>query len=282
MNKKNAILILCYRKIPYIAQLAKLNKNCNFYIHVDLKSDIHDVKSDFDPELSNVFWLKNRVEINWGGFSIVQAILNLLELSLANHENQHFHLLSGNCIFIDDLDIISQRMGCYSDNAIFIELTQSTRRRYRIRFNTPHADTKMQRSYFGRILTKGYQYLDKIIPIVSPILRKAPYGNMWFSANRGGIEHLYYSIRSEDLDYFRKKLVPDEHFFQYIILLNKLEKYVENYHRYIDFIGNANHPEILNLDKLLSLDREKYWIARKVNDDVALNYLEKLKSSNEI
>lgn len=280
MNVKTAVLIICYKKIPYIAELAKCNKNCNFYIHVDLKSNIDDIKSDFAGEFSNVFWIEKRVDINWGGFSIVQAILNLLESSLANPENQHFHLLSGNCIFLDDVDVISHRMKCYSANTIFIELTHSARRRYRIRFNTPHADTKMQRSCLGRILTKGYQYLDKFIPVVSPILEKAPYGNMWFSANRGGLEHLYVSIKSEHIDYFRKKLVPDEHFFQYIILLNKLEKYVENYHRYINFIGSANHPEMLDIKELLQLDKEKYWVARKVNDVVALDYLHKIKVDN--
>lgn len=280
MSGKNALLVLCHSRIPYIAALARLNKECNFYIHVDLKSDIEEIKTDFSLELGNVFWIEKRVSINWGGFSIVQAILNLLEVSLANIENGHFHLLSGNCVFLEDIATIGKKMECYSENTIFLELTNSLRRRYRIRFDTPHADTKIQRNYLGRFLTKFYQYLDKLLPIKSPILMRAPFGNMWFSANRGGMNLLFSLVTEKEIKYFQRKLVPDEHFFQYIILSNNLECFLESNYRYINFIGEANHPELLDLDVLLNLDKGKYWIARKVNNDVALNYLDRLKVVN--
>lgn len=274
---KSAVLILCHSPIPYVAKLASYERDVNFYIHVDSKIDIEKIKQDFSTETNNVYWIENRINIQWGGFSIIQAILTLISMALENNENKYFHLISGNCVFLVDIPIIAERMSTYPREAIFLELASSVRRRYRIRFNVPHADTKYQRALLGRFLTKFYQLMDKLISPNTEIIKKAPFGNMWFSANIEGMKKLLAIVTEETKNYFRHKLVPDEHFFQYLIIKNNLENYIYNNKRYIYFIGSANHPENLYLEDLIDIDSSEYWIARKVNKDVALNYLKKIK-----
>ncbi|HHW7579720.1 beta-1,6-N-acetylglucosaminyltransferase [Mannheimia haemolytica] len=276
-SEKSAILVVCHKPIPYVAKLANSEINSNFYIHVDRKADIDIIKKDFAPNLENVFWLEKRVDVNWGGFSIVQSILSLMRVALENKENLHFHLISGNCIFLDDITLIEKRMKSYPESSIFLELSSSLRRRYRLRFNAPHADTKYQRSIIGRLLTKCFQLIDKLVYPRNELIKLAPFGNMWFSANIEGMKQLLSIVTEDEETYFSHKLVPDEHFFQYLILKNGLQDTVYDNKRYIKFIGSANHPENLNYGELVSLERSKYWIARKVSSGIALNYLENIK-----
>lgn len=276
-SEKSAILVICHEQIPYVAKLANSEINSNFYIHVDRKADIELIKKDFVPNLENVYWVDSRIDVNWGGFSIVQSILSLMRMALDNKENLHFHLISGNCIFLDNIALIEEKMKRYPQSSIFLELSSSLRRRYRLRFNTPHADTKYQRSIIGRLLTKYFQFIDRLVYPRNDFIKLAPFGNMWFSANIEGMKKLLSIVTKDEEAYFRYKLVPDEHFFQYLILKNNLQNTIHDNKRYIKFIGSANHPENLNYEELTCLDRSKYWIARKVEPGIALNYLENIK-----
>ncbi|TXD49118.1 beta-1,6-N-acetylglucosaminyltransferase [Polaribacter sp. IC073] len=73
----------------------RLNDNkSKFYIHVDLKSDIKSFKDIID--LSNVEFIKERVNCIWGDFSQVMATINLLRYAILNkNHNSKIIFLSG-------------------------------------------------------------------------------------------------------------------------------------------------------------------------------------------
>ncbi|WP_029276830.1 beta-1,6-N-acetylglucosaminyltransferase [Carnobacterium jeotgali] len=93
---KICYLILAYNDPENLHRLVnRLNDRADFYIHIDKKNDITPFATLFDS-YPNVTLIQNRVKIYWGGFSIVQAELNLIETALNKHDSyMRYVLLSG-------------------------------------------------------------------------------------------------------------------------------------------------------------------------------------------
>ena len=70
---KMAIAIQCHNKPEIINELIKFFNDCDIdiYIHVDKKSNIYN-KLLIN---TNVYMIKNRIDVQWGKFSQVEACL---------------------------------------------------------------------------------------------------------------------------------------------------------------------------------------------------------------
>lgn len=254
----HSFLILTHKPIDHIYAYARFYQESNFYIHIDKKSDIRFIKTQ---ELNNIHFIDDveRVDIKWAGFSMVQATINLISYALKHDEkNEYFHLISGD-------DVLLSKELSWDSSDIFMECRDSQEHRYRIRFDTPHADTKYQRTLAGKVLTQYYKIIDKILPINE----KFYFGSQWFSIRKNELKILMKSITSQDLDFFKNKLCPDEHFFQYLIIKNNMLNKIHEHgnKRFIKFDPNFQHgssPIYLNLEQLINAQKENYWFARKV------------------
>lgn len=271
---KTAILILCHETPHYWIAQAKANSQCNFYIHYDLRSNIADLTES--AQLPNVHILQQRSLIHWAGYSMIEATLNLMHEAIKDPENSYFHLVSGSCVALHPLTNIHRQCQNLPENSLFLNKQNIPRLRYRLRFNTPHANTTWQRSIVGKLLTKYYQLLDFILPST----QQTPSGSQWFSANRTAIQKLLKAADSQTQQFFRHKLCPDEHFFQY--LLEKLPENTLQHHnnnrRFIVFSGKKNHPETLELQQLQTLyEKSESWFARKVQTNDALTLFQNKK-----
>lgn len=261
-DKKHAILVLAHKPTEYIYTLAKQQPEVNFYIHFDKKSQ----GLPLETKLSNINILDDRVSVYWAGFSQVEATLRLMKYAYQNEENYYFHLISGEDVLLIDFEKMEKEWETIYNNNILIKCYESKRHRYRVRFDTPHADTKWQRSFLGKVLTKLTQLIDFVIPTKMPCL----FGSQWFSVQR---HHLVYLLNlSEDyVSFFQKKLCPDEHFFQKITNDKCQEAIINDNKRFIIF--GRNHPYYLNKKQLLEAQENHFWFARKVEQAVALDFL---------
>lgn len=267
---KTAILVLCHQPPLHLATWAINQPNIQFYIHYDLKCNINEL--NFLKNFHNIHILPNRISVHWGGFSMILATLNLIQASLANPQHQYFHLISGNCIPLKNMENLEKEWQQYPQKTLFLECKHEPRLRYRVRFNTPHADTIWQRHLIGKGLTKFFQLLDKILPSQQVCWT----GSQWFSADRWALEAIFQESLGEMVDFFEKKLVPDEHFFQYIMQLPSMKyiHFIQENHRFIRFSQQINHPDDLTLDDLWSAQRQGFWFARKVSSHNAKRFLE--------
>lgn len=95
-QNKICYLILAYNDCENLKRLiTRLNEAADFYIHIDKKTEITPFK-DALKEFNNVFFIEKREKIYWGGFSIVQAELNLVTAALNSGEDYlRYILLSG-------------------------------------------------------------------------------------------------------------------------------------------------------------------------------------------
>lgn len=272
--KKHALLIQAHQDISYFIKLAKIQPNVNFYVHMDAKSDYFpDAET---AQLANVFLLSNRVSVRWGGFSQIEATLKLFEKAFAYEDNAYFHLVSGEDVVLQPFEVIEKQWQQRFDFQAMMTCEMAAQYAYRFIMDSPHADSNWQRQLTGKIITKLQQGVAKVKPYHSPIY----FGSQWFSVTREDWEKIV-PFTDEYSDFFRHKLVPDEHFFQTLItekLTNQIRLSNDN-RRQIIFdknVNNGNSPIYLDLLKLERAKFDGYWFARKVKKDVALTWLGEL------
>ena len=272
--KKHALLIQAHQDISYFIKLAKIQPNVNFYVHMDAKSDYFpDAET---AQLANVVLLSDRVSVRWGGFSQIEATLKLFETAFANEDNAYFHLVSGEDVVLQPFEVIEKQWQQRFDFQAMMTCEIAPQYAYRFIMDSPHADSNWQRQLTGKIITKLQQGVAKVKPYHSPIY----FGSQWFSVTRADWEKIM-PFTDEYSDFFRHKLVPDEHFFQTLItekLTNQIRLSNDN-RRQIIFdknVNNGNSPIYLDLLKLEQAKFNGYWFARKVKKDVALTWVGEL------
>src|SRR5208283_2267384 len=67
------------------------SEHCAFFIHVDRKSNINDFSA---IKGSNVFFTEKRIPVYWGEYSLVEAILILIEQALDGPQTYDYFVLS--------------------------------------------------------------------------------------------------------------------------------------------------------------------------------------------
>jgi len=87
-------LILSHRPLPHIAAHAARHPQAHYYIHHDAQSPR---LTGSLTTLPNVHLISHRIRINWGGFTMIEATLALIQAALANPDTRHYHLISGSC-----------------------------------------------------------------------------------------------------------------------------------------------------------------------------------------
>lgn len=272
--KKHALLIQAHQDISYFIKLAKIQPNVNFYVHMDAKS--RDFPKTDLANLANVVLLSDRVSVRWGGFSQIEATLKLFETAFANEDNAYFHLVSGEDVVLQPFEVIEKQWQQRFDFQAMMTCERAPQYAYRFIMDSPHADSNWQRQLTGKIITKLQKAVAKVKPYHSPIY----FGSQWFSVTRADWEKIM-PFTDEYSDFFRHKLVPDEHFFQTLItekLTNQIRLSNDN-RRQIIFdknVNNGNSPIYLDLLKLEQAKFNGYWFARKVKKDVALTWLGEL------
>lgn len=135
MSKKIAYLLLVHDYLDNIVRIIKkLNfSNAFFYIHVDKKVDISPYLQKLNAP--NIFFVKERIDVQWGGYSQNEAVLNLLKLAFAN-DNDYYILLSGHDYPLYTGDEIFEKIN-FSENYysiwvfnVFKELKGRAKNRY--------------------------------------------------------------------------------------------------------------------------------------------------------
>lgn len=91
-----AYLILAHKDPEHIARLVQRisNENCDVFIHIDLKYNVEQFKEKI-KESKRVYFIKDRVDVYWGGFSAIKATMNLIKYSIKVNKYDRYVLLQG-------------------------------------------------------------------------------------------------------------------------------------------------------------------------------------------
>lgn len=267
---KIAYLILAHNNFEHLKRLidALNDDNCFFYIHIDKKSTLPLNLDGYE----NLIIIDKREQVFWGGYSIVQATINLLEFSFHHRQNDYFVLLSG-------LDYpIRSRMILYkllNDNKEYIDISKGfSSHKPKERFSKFYITNYNSRQI--NFTTLFYKLIQKAINIF--FNRTIPYeiytGGQWFICTNHCIAYVleYISNNKEYCDFFSKVFIPDESFFHTIIGNSRFYENCSRCLTYADWTvkpapGNITNKHISDFENEIKNDPNfKYFFARKFSD----------------
>lgn len=283
----------------------KLNNDLsNFYIHVDLKSDIEPFESILN--YTNVIFIEERVNDVWGDYTQVIPFLNLIKTVLSNHSNsgyviylsaQDYPIKSINHInsFLtknQEYDFIhfdnfnkslSPEDGHFYDQRIKDYKINFSDKRADFTFMPPLAKSNFRdiKSYIKLVLNGKIKPTDPFLkyrkPRNSDLLKEHYRGSNWWCLTYKTTEKIYeyYLTNKTEIDrYYEYTFCGDEQIFQTILKILIPDDQgikIKDYVHYIDFERkNVTLPVVFtksDIDILLSQPENKLF-ARKFDDDI--------------
>lgn len=239
---KIAYLILAHtdpQQLKNLVQSLYVENRTAFFIHIDAKSNqliFEHILADL-PKVEYHF-IKERVKIYWGGYSICKAEENLMKAVLKSERwFSHFVLLSG-------LDY-----PVWSNSKIFFQLTQFPKREWMsvynlslirkpkkvpMRITSYHfRDIPLNNPILRHYIVGGLMLLMNLLPIKKRRLLKiggvyCPIygGSQWWILTRECVEHVICMLKTDKSikRYFRYSFAPDELMLQTIIANSSFRK----------------------------------------------------------
>ena len=222
-----AVLILAHQSPELLGRLVRRLESYGTacLIHVDAKVDI----APFEKACSSTsaVFIRPRTKVTWGGFSIVEATISLLEAALPDSRFTHFLLISGDAypvkprgqfryLIARPFDQISggvirpdsetyKRISCTYFPDTLVPFAPDGR-------GKTHAQPDATKKAAMRV-RQAYQMKKSGFPW------RYSKGGQWWSLTRETVERCMEVIKSQPelVEWFTCSLVPDEAFFQTII-----------------------------------------------------------------
>ena len=280
---KPAHLILAHSQPKQLEQLIrKLNHpDADFYIHIDAKVNIgifHALK-----QYVNVYFIKKRVKVSWGSYSIVQATINgFKEILSSNNEYDFINLLSGQDYPLKDTDYIHEYLN-RKKGFQFMEF-------YSVTDQWHEAIPRITKYHFADYNIPGRYKLEKIINAITPE-RKMPQNlipvgrSQWFTITTDAAKYIieYLKNHPDVKRFFKLTWAPDELVFQ-TILYNSPYKHnmVNDNLRFIDWSEGKPSPRTFTINDMPALQQTEKLFARKFNMDIDENVFTKIDQANAI
>ena len=158
---RHAYLILAHKNFGQLKKLVQLldHPRNDIFIHVDAKA------SDFDPDIlkdacksSGIYILPDRLNVNWGGVSIMRAEIALLKAATSRDTYDYYHLLSGMDLPIKNQDEIHRFFDDHKGKEFINlwEFKKSNLSRFRYYTIFPEGESKFRTRIINHIF-KGLQ-----------------------------------------------------------------------------------------------------------------------------
>lgn len=279
---KFAIIIITYTSPQQTRRLVQSlnNGQFDFYIHVDKKIDIETHKELMD--FPNVYFVKNRIDIRWAGFTTVEAALSSLRQIITSGRKYDFiNLITGQDYPIKSADYIADF------------LTKNKGKEFMLfyDFDTEWTEAKkrVEQYHLTDFKFKGKYTLERFINKVSP-KRKFPmdlklYGKETFwTLSQDCATYVVNFIDSHPRlrRFLRYTWGSDEFIFQTIIMNSPFKEHVINKnYRYIDWPPNAARPKVLVTEDFDNLLKSDSLFGRKFDINTDENVLNLLDNYNK-
>lgn len=266
---KTALLIHVHTNPNQVQRLVSRLRHVDvdIYVNVDAKVDI----KEFEDKVSDVTFIRNRVEVKWGRFSQVQQILNsFTEITQSGKAYSHILFISGQDYPIKPVDEIVNFLRNNKQKSFidYHELgndkwSNLMKKRYEYWFFLNENDIRN-----NKFVRKGLKALG--------FKRKYPfstvyYGSCWFCLNMETVNYLlnFTEKNTETVDFFKHSGCSDELYIQSVLLNSPLkENFVNEIYRYFDWSAAGKSPKILTIKDYASIEKSNAWFARKLDLNV--------------
>ncbi len=264
---KIAILILAHNQPQHLAKLVEY-LSCDWtqiFIHIDKKVDIADFQKSINKNRPIFLDSEQRIRVNWGGFSVVQATINLLNVALHAENFDRFCLLSGADFPIKSLDEIKAR---FDSDYEFIQIGD--------RLDASHNAYKSVKYYHFRD-SRFCKVANRLPKIPRKIYDKITLykGAQWWSLTQNCVKYIIEFLQNNDeyIAFHKFSNCLDEIFFNSIVKSSPFAQNVVNDCHYADWNAKGvSWPKILDSSDFdILLNSEKIF-ARKFDEFASKDY----------
>lgn len=280
---KFAILIITYTSAQQTKRLIQSlnNGKFDFYIHLDKKIDIETHRDMFD--MPNVYFVQNRIDIKWAGYTTVEAALSgIRQIAASGIKYDFVNLITGQDYPIKSATYIAD----------FLEKNKGKEFILFKDFETDwqEAKARVDRYHFTDMSFKGRHRLEKIVNFFT-FKRKFPvdmklYGKETFWTL--SLECAVYVVNFIDSNpklsnFLRLTWGSDEFIFQSIIMDSPFKDNVINKnYRYIDWPEGGARPRVLGTEDFEKLIASDSIFARKLDINTDENIFDLLDKANNV
>lgn len=294
-TNKHAYLIVAHNNFKVLKIMLEMidDKKNDIYLLIDKKTKDLDIRTLEEIIKESNIYILERIKINWGGYSQIEAVIRLLEAACKKEKYLYYHFMQG-----ADLPIKTQKhihkffYDNYGKEFIeFTSLTQDSKGKgfaiYKKCYYHFFTDNKFfRKNKIIKLLNHSLAHIQKALKIQ----RKSE--NVYRGSALFSITHDFasYLISLKDIisKEYKFTLACDEVFIQTIIMNSKFKDNINNLgeqiisnSRYIDWENKkGNSPNTFKLkdyDKLITLP-DNICFARKFEETVDLQIAEKIKS----
>jgi hypothetical protein len=275
---KLAYLILAHTNAKQLRRLAERLQNVNtwVFIHLDHKTPYTKDFSTIGEEVPNASFISSRVNIRWGAYSIVQAILNALqEIVNTGIGFDYINLMSGfdypikdNAYIYNFLMTNSRHEFIHHRQLPVDEFPEGRMDRiwYYYDYDNKHSEFGSPGSHAYEIEMRRRDIKRRFIQGLQPY-----HGSMWWCLTGSCVEYILNTVRSnrEITNFFRYTAFPDEQFFQTMVMNSPFAQNAPGGNLwYLDWREpNAFHPKTLNIRDFPALKDSSALYARKLNEN---------------
>lgn len=294
---KIGIIILAHKNPDQLSRLLDSldDESVSCFIHIDKKSSIKEFQNaSLKKRKAKVHFISKRYDGRWGGLGIVLATLEAMRVAVLDRNISHISLLSGQDFPITPVkDIVTFLSTQKQTN--FIEFTE---------FNEKTWPNQLDRieSYNFRLFSRQYTYpYEGVLSLKQQLLHQAfklyfrlprlmPYnfkpffGSQWWTLTIESCKEILKFIdgNSKYINYHRYSFLPDEFFFQTILLNSNHfnnEKFINSNMRFIKWEKGSSHPIALTTNNFDEIMKSQTLFARKFDQDVDAEVLNQINSA---
>lgn len=247
-----------------------VHPNTVFFIHIDLKSKQEDFELPL-VKMGNIYFIKNRVDIKWATYSMVEATVNGFKEIVESGLNVDFvNLLSAQDYPIKSPStfhsFLEQNSGKAFMHCLYVETEWK------------EAISRVREYHFNHLNFPGKFKLQRLVNFIMP-LRKMPDElipvgrSQWFTISLKHVVFLIKRIESAPkiVNFFRLSWAPDELIFQTLLFNSAFKEDIVNDNlRYVDWSEGLKNPKILTVEDFNTFMESDNYFARKFNENHAV------------
>ena len=280
-----AHIIIAHKNPEQVLRLATklLHSNFDIFVHIDAKIEIEIF--DGLRKLPNVFFIKNRINCNWGGYSLLEGILSSLKEVLDSNNNyKYINLISGQDYPVYNAEYINDFFNSSPDK-IYISYENSPDSNW-----WKDASKRYEKYHLTDYNFKGKYLIEKILNAIMP-KRNFPTATTLYGSNKA----CWWALTHESAKFVLSKLNDDPKLIRFlrlcwgtdefviptIIMNSSLKKHVVNNNlRYINWSEGKAHPKILDITDYEDIIQSKMLFSRKFDSEIDTSVMDKIDNSH--
>lgn len=280
-NSRTAFILQVHNNPDQVNKFIKqltIDDQADVFVHIDKKNRNHLIGKIVKSV--NVKISQQSVSCEWGDISQIDATLHLLREAVSSkNEYDYVCLRSGQDLLIKNG--FKEFLSTYNSNIFMSVRKMSLRESAQIKIKWPKVTRKRYTGIhpirmYRRLLIEFYSRGINILPNTYklPVDYELYKGSQWFTLPMEVVRYMIKFLDENEWYYrcFENALVPDECFFQTLIMNSPYKNNVINnnlfFIRWGEKLSERNSPSYLKKEDINAIEKSNQYFARKFDEQI--------------